>query len=237
MPNTYKYKRFVIPVSAANGKGRCLCELLPGGCLRVTLTLRGLEKKPLNLWIFDTEKAVVYPKTLYPVNSGVLELRGSMPCCGLETVYGIALTDENMQKQAEGFTGKAIDWQTLLQTGSMADDDPADTEEFKNKVKGLVQELDTSLHDSKENADNNDKWQQITPKEIAANKKIWKYAKNPFVISEFNKYGHLLYREDAKFCFLAVPCAQNERFAGAAQGFRIFEQYDENDYAVMKCEK
>ena len=80
-------------------------------------------------------------------------------------------------------------------------------------------------------------WQRITPKEVAGSKRLWKYAKNPFVTAEFNKFKHLLYREDEKFCFLAVPCMQNERFAGAAQGFRMFERHGGNDYAILKCEK
>ncbi len=245
MPN--KYKRFIIPVkTSTGGGGRCLCELLPNGSLRVTLALKGLERRPLNLWIFDGEKAVVYPKTLYPQNTGVLELRGIMPSCGLENVCGIALTDESMASCAEGFTGKPTDWRALLQKGSMAKEEPITDEEFKDRVKGLVKELDNSLHGGEETAEQAetpevaediDGWQRITPKEVAGSKRLWKYAKNPFVTAEFNKFKHLLYREDEKFCFLAVPCMQNERFAGAAQGFRMFERHGGNDYAILKCEK
>lgn len=248
MPNTYK--RFIIPTKTSTGSGgRCLCELLQNGALRITLALKGLERQPLNLWIFDGEKAVIYPKTLYPRSTGILELRGAMPSCGLESISGIALTNADMLEQASGFTGKAVDWRSLLQNGSMSKESPITDEEFKQRVKGLVEELDKSLQNDTEPHDEtvapqqagqpsaNDDWQRITPKEVAENKRLWKYAKNPFVTAEFNKYGHLLYREDAKFCFLAVPCIKNERFAGAAQGFRSFEQHDGNDYAVLKCEK
>ena len=240
------YRRFVIPIkTAVSGGGRCLCELLPNGCMRVTLAVKGLPRRALNLWIFDDAKAVVYPKTLYPNNAGTLELRGNMPSCGLEKVCGAALTDEAMQQQAAGFTGNAVDWQAMLQRGSMAaeekdkekdkkEEPQINAEEVKHRVKGLVKELDESLHGEEQKSG---EWRKITPKDVAENKRLWKYAKNPFLTAEFNKFGHLLYCEDEKFCRLGVPCLPEERFAGAAQGFRIFDVIDGNNYAVLKCEK
>ena len=233
MASTYKYKRFIIPLSG-DMRGRCLCEFLQNGNLRVTLSLKCPDKRPLNLWIFGGEKAAMYPKTLYPAASGMLELRGIMPSCGLSDIAGIAFTDENMTERASGFTGGAVDWQALLQKGSMAAQEPISDEEFKTKVKDLVKELDENIREKPEETSD---WKKITPKDIAADKRLWKYAKNPFVTAEYGKYGHLLYREDAKFCFLAVPCTQSEYFAGAAQGFRTFERHRNGDYAVYKCEK
>ena len=174
MPNTYK--RFIIPIKTANGGGRCLCELLPNGSLRVTLVLKGLKRQPLDLWVFDGEKAVVYPKTLYPQSTGVLELRGVMPSCGLEKVCGAALTSEDMHEAASGFTGGAVDWQALLQKGSMAEEAPITDEEFKDRVKGLVKELDDSIRGGEGTAKSpqvGDGWRRITPKEVAGSKILW----------------------------------------------------------------
>ena len=238
MPNTYR--RFILPMNTSSGAGgRCLAEILPNGSLRITLCIKGLTRKPLNLWIFDDTSAVSCPKTIFADRNGTLETRLCIQDSGLKKVCCVALTDSDMQAAAVGYTNQKTDWQSILRQGGKIEEAKTEAEEeiseeeFKSKVKELVSELDESLAGDKQKGE----WQKISIKELAQMQKFQKYARNPFVTAEFNKYQHLICTEDEKFISLGIPCAPNERFAGAAQGFRLFKQIDGIDYVILKCEK
>ena len=252
------YKRFLIPLKG----GRCLVEKLQNGGARVSLAMRGLARRPLDLWLFDETNAYRFPQKLYPDKSGNMLYRQDVRDMGLETVTYACLLDEELQPVAEG--GKNTDWRSImLNAGSVQTKTQTETEEtaeencpetaetaaaedaereIKNEVKKLVSELDEQLRPQPQKPCTKPPlpceldWQDIDLKQLAANKRLWKYARNPFVTSHCRDKG-LLLAENDKFYFLGVPCDKADRFSGCSQGFRIFTDKDGKGFCILKCEK
>ena len=110
-------------------------------------------------------------------------------------------------------------------------------EEVKEEVKKLVSQLDEQLKPrQKAPLPNGLDWCETDLKQLAANKRLWKYARNPFVISHCREKG-LLLAENEKFYYLGVPCEYSDRLNGCSQGFRIFGDKDGRSYCILKCEK
>ena len=227
------YKRFFIPLKG----GKLLAERLQDNTVRLTLIIRYTGKKPLDLWLFDSEKAYRYPKTLYADRNGNIVLRQILKDTGLSEIRCACLLDDERQTAAEGFSGEKLDWQNIMLKGSMPE---VTTEEFKDCVRDIVEELDEELSPEQPKASGLPEgcdWQQIDLNRLAGDKRLWRYARNPFVSEEYRKYEHLLLGENDKFCFLAVPCSPEERYLGRSQGFRMYSASDGQNYCILKCEK
>lgn len=235
------YKRFLIPLKG----GRLLAERFGDGTIRLGLVLKQAARKPLDLWLFDDEKAWHCPKTLYGDRSGSINLRMVVRDTGLDAVRCACLTDSDRQAEAVGYCGGPLDWQSILQnSGKKPEEAPPEisAESFKEQVREMVEQLDSQLNgpvclpQTAGLPDGLD-WKKIDMDRLAGDKRLRRYARNPFVTEECKKYEHLLLAENDNFCFLGVPCAPEERCLGRSQGFRIFADCGGTNYCVLKCEK
>ncbi|MBQ6554769.1 MAG: hypothetical protein IJL89_06020, partial [Firmicutes bacterium] len=127
------YKRFLIPLKG----GRCLVEKLQNGGARISLAMRGLARRPLDLWLFDDNNAYFFPKKLYPDKAGNVFLRQDVRDMSLDTVTCACLLDEELQPVAEG--GKKTDWRSIMLGTARSWDEQAESktetaEEIKDEV-------------------------------------------------------------------------------------------------------
>lgn len=239
------YKRFVIPFGSANGGGKCLAEIMDK-TVRITLAVRQKQRKPLDMWLFDDTNAYLYPKPLYADRNGNISLRQAIKDSGLSKVRCVCLLDNEREPQFVGFCGEKLDWRGILLNSAKPTEaaesnaENVSGEEFKQQVREMVEELDDKLKEmpvlSADIPDGMD-WRDITLKQVAENKRLWKYARNPFVASHCGGEKPLIMAENEKFYFLGVPCDKKDRFVGCSQGFRIFTDRGGGDYCILKCEK
>ncbi len=235
------YKRFPIPIK----NGRLLAERLQDNTIRLTMFIKQPVKKPLDLWLFDKERAYRYPNTLYADKSGNLSLRRVLRDTGLEEVCCVCLIDSERQPEIVGYSGEKIDWQGILLKGGTeqkAEQQEEKAETFKDRVRDMVEQFDEQLSPVSgsikadmlpEDLD----WKKTDLYGLAQDKRLWRYARNPFVSEKCKKHEHLLIAENDKFCFLGVPCRPEEKYIGRSQGFRISAERSGVYYCVLKREK
>lgn len=225
------YKRNMIPLKG----GRCLAERLRDGSLRITLGVKNMAAKPLELWLFDSDKMFRCPKTLFADRTGTLVFKNVFRDTGLEDVRCICLMDENRQAELTGYASEKTDWQAIMLKGA-AEETPEpqeiNEENFKEQVKELVAELDDRLCGDTDDL----RWKKISLEELAKSS-LCSYARNPFVAEECQKYGYLMLAENEKFRYLAVPCEQKDRMRGRTQGFRRYKNCCGTDCCILKAEK